>query len=124
MATAGEPERPSDASGDVEHVGLALVRPRSGHRADQLLEHRRHRAVRLDEREDHLRVDGHLGLVTLDAVACEELLVVRDDPVVDARHGAVADGVVVRGDRRVALRVVADVDEHLPGSGGHDDGVE
>ena len=54
----------------------------------------------------------------------EELVVVDDDPVVDPDDGAVADGVVVRGDRRVALGVVADVDEGLDGVGGNGDLVE
>jgi hypothetical protein len=57
-------------------------------------------------------------------VTREELLVVGDDAVVHARHRPVPDGVVVRGDRRVSLRVVADMDEDLPGGGGDQDRVE
>ena len=60
-----------------------------------------------------LGVDRHLGLVPVDAVAQEQLVVVRDDAVVDPDDAPVADGVVVRGDRRMPLRVVADVDEGL-----------
>ena len=37
----------------------------------------------LREREDRLRVDGHLRLGPLERVAGEDLLVVQDDPVVD-----------------------------------------
>jgi hypothetical protein len=80
--------------------------------------------VRIDEREDHLGVDGHVGLVALDPVSGEELLVVRDDPVVDPGHPSVPDRVVVRRDRRMPLRVVADVDQRLAGGGGEDDRVE
>ena len=53
------------------------------------------------------------GRSALEAVAGEDLVVVHDDPVVDADHRAVADGVVVGLDRRMALGVVADVDEQL-----------
>ena len=95
-------------------VGHALVHPRRRHRAVQLLERRRGRCLGvLREREDRLGVDGHLRLRALEAVAGEDLVVVLDDPVVDPDDGAVPDRVVVRLDRRVALRVVADVDEHL-----------
>jgi hypothetical protein len=57
-------------------------------------------------------------------VALEELLVVGDDPVVDPDHRAVADGVVVGLDRRMALRVVAHVDERLGRVEGNPDAVE
>jgi len=46
-------------------------------------------------------------------VGGEQLVVVRDDPVVDADHRPVADRMVVGRDRRVALGVVPDVHEHL-----------
>ena len=105
-------------------MGVALVHPGGSHRADELLEHLGRRPVRLDEGEDDLGVDGHLGLVAVDVVAPEELLVVGDDPVVDPRHVAVANGVVVRGDRRVPLRVVADVHQRLARRGGDEDGLE
>ena len=71
-----------------------------GHRAAQLLQRLGARARRVDEGEDRLGVDGHLGLLPLEAVAGEDLLVVEDDPVVHALDRAVADGVVVRGDPR------------------------
>ena len=46
-------------------------------------------------------------------VAVEQRVVVDDDPVVDPDDRPVADGMVVGRDRRVALRVVADVDQQL-----------
>ena len=46
----------------------------------------------------------------------EELLVVRNDPVVDPDDAPVPDRVVVGCDGRVALRVVAHVNERLGGS--------
>ena len=54
----------------------------------------------LHEREDRLRVDGHLRLGALDAVAREQRVVVLDDAVVDPDDGAVPDRVVVRLDLR------------------------
>jgi hypothetical protein len=51
--------------------------------------------------------------VSLEAVAGEDLVVVDDDPVVDALDGAVTNGVVVRLDPRMALRVVAHMQECL-----------
>ena len=54
----------------------------------------------------------------------EQLVVVQDDPVVDPDDRPVADRVVVGGDRRVALRVVADVDEELGGRLRHGDPLE
>ena len=43
----------------------------------------------------------------------EQLVVVLDDPVVDSDHSAVADGMVVGGQARMALGVIADVHEQL-----------
>ncbi len=60
----------------------------------------------------------------LEAVTREDLLVVDDDPVVDPDDAAVPDRVVVREDRRVALREVPDVDEHLAGRVGDGHAVE
>jgi len=114
VPAAREPERATDAPREVEDARIALVDPRGSHRPDELLEHFDASAVRVDEGEDHLGVDGHLGLVPRDAVAGEELVVVRDDPVVDPDDAPVTDGVVVRGDRGMPLRVVAHVDECLP----------
>ena len=54
----------------------------------------------------------------------EERVVVDDDPVVDPDHRPVAHGMVVGRDRRVALRVVADVDQQLVGARRHLDAVE
>ena len=124
MAAAREPERSPDAAGEVKHIGIPFVDPRRRHRADQLLEHLGAGAVRVDEGEDHLGVDRHLGLVPGDAVTSEQLVVVLDDPVVDADDAPVANGVVVRRDRRMPLRVVADVDERLPRRRGKGDRVE
>ena len=78
----------------------------------------------LGQREDRLRVDGHGRIRALEAVPREQLLIVLDDAVVDADDGSVADGVVVGLDRRVALRVVAHVDEHLVRVAGTCDRVE
>lgn len=113
VAATGEPERTADTPCDVDDVGLALVDPRGRHDADQLLEEARRGPVRVDEREDDLGVDRHLRVVPLDPVAREELLVVRDDPVVDPCDAAVADRMIVRRDRGVALRVVTNVDQRL-----------
>ena len=63
--------------------------------------------------EDRLGVHGHPRLRAGALEAAENLVVVHDDPVVDPDDRAVPHGVVVGGDRRVALGVVADVDEHL-----------
>jgi len=57
-------------------------------------------------------------------VLVHQRVVVEDDPVVDADDRAVADRVVVGLDPRVALRVVADVDERLGRAGGQEDLLE
>src|SRR5262245_17871556 len=108
-----EPERAADAARDEDGLRLALVEPGSRHRPAQLLQGLSRRAVLVDEGEDRLGVDGHVRLVPFKVVPGEDLLVVDDDPVVDALDGAVADGVVVGGDLRVPLRVVAHVQEGL-----------
>jgi hypothetical protein len=90
-----------------------LVDPRGRHRAIELLEGLGAVRLPLDEGEDRLGVDRHLGLVALETVLGEDLLVVRDDPVVDADDPTVADGVVVGRKSGVALGVVTDVDEEL-----------
>ncbi len=76
------------------------------------------------EREDRLRVDGHLRLGTFDPVPGEELVVVLDHAVVDADDGPVPDRVVVRLDLGMPLREVADVDECLGGLRGDVELVE
>ena len=58
------------------------------------------------------------GSARSSAVAGEDLLVVDDDPVVDADDRAVPDRVVVGEIGRVALRVVAHVHEDLGRVGG------
>jgi hypothetical protein len=60
----------------------------------------------------------------LDPVRVEQLVVVDDDPVVNADHRPVADRVVVRLDTRMALGVVAHVQQHLAGLGGERDSCE
>jgi hypothetical protein len=80
--------------------------------------------AQLHEREDRLRVDRHLRLGTRDPVPLEQLVVVGDDPVVDPDDRAVPDRVVVRGDVRMALREVSDVDEGLAGLGRNRELVE
>ena len=115
LETLTEPERTADAAGDVDGVGLALVEPGGRHRPAELLQHFGRRAVRVDEGEDRLAVDGHVGLVPLEAVPGEDLLVVDDDPVVNAFDGAVPNGMVVGLDARMTLRVVAHVQDRLIG---------
>ena len=43
----------------------------------------------LHEGEDRLRVDRHLSVLSREAVALEQLIVVLDETVVDAHDGAV-----------------------------------
>ena len=113
MAAGAEPERPADPAGDKDGSGIALVEPGARHRADERLERARLVPGVRGEREDRLGVDGHLRLRAGAAERGEELVVVDDDPVVDPDHRPVAHGVVVGGDRRMTLGVVADVDEQL-----------
>src|SRR5512132_4600276 len=110
-----DPDRACDAAGDIDDSRLAAIDPRRRHRAAELLEHRARRAERVGQREDRRRVDRHLRSFTLEAVPLEDLLGVDDDPVVDADYLAVTHGVVVGLDRRMALRVVAYVDEYVGG---------
>jgi hypothetical protein len=113
LLAGADPQRTTDPAREEQLIAL-LVQPGRGHRAVELLERPSRPAARtLDEREDHLGVDGHLRLVPLDVVEDDQLLVVDDDPVVDPDDGAVADRVVVGVDPGVALRVVANVDERL-----------
>ena len=120
LARAGaDPQRPADAAGEEEGGGDALVEPGGRHRAVELLERLGATLGVLREREDSLGVHRHLRVRADEAVAQEDLLVVDDDPVVDADDGTVPDRVVVGLDRRMALRVVADVDERLRRLEGH-----
>ena len=113
VLAGADPQGAPNAAGDDQLVAL-LVEPRSRHRAVELLERAaRPAAGAFGEREDHLGVDRHLRLVPPDVVEDDQLLVVDDDPVVDPDDGAVAHRVVVRLDPRMALRVVADVNEGL-----------
>src|SRR5262249_57870722 len=68
-----EPQRTPDAAGDVDRVGLALVEPGGRHRPAELLEDLGPGTVRVDEGEDRFAVDGHLRLVSLEAVPVEDL---------------------------------------------------
>ena len=113
LAGGADPERPARGAGDEEGGGVPLVEPGGRHRAVELLERLRATLGVLGEREDRLRVDGHVRMGPLEAVVREDLLVVDDDPVVDPDDRAVPDRVVVRLDRGMALRVVPDVHEHL-----------
>ena len=76
------------------------------------------------EREDRLRVDRHPRLGARTREVIEQLVVVEDDPVVNPDDRAVPDGMVVRLDRRMALRVVAHVDEQFGRVGGNVDALE
>ena len=111
---ARDPERSADPAGEVEDVGLALVDPGGRHRADAAAR-ASSRRVPCSSTSAKIASESTVisGSARVDVVAREELLVVDDDPVVDARHVAVADRMVVGDDRRVALRVVAHVDERL-----------
>jgi hypothetical protein len=74
--------------------------------------------------EDRLGVDRHPRLDAGAGVGGEQLVVVRDDPVVDTDDRAVPHGVVVRGDRRMPLGVVAHVHEQLIRRLGDGDALE
>ena len=113
VLAGAEPQRPADAAGGEDRSGLALVEPRGRHRAEKRLERRRLVLRVSGKGEDRLRVDCHPRLGASARELCEQLVVVHDDPVVDPDHRPVADRMVVGGDRRMALRVVADVDEDL-----------
>ena len=124
VAASAEPERPADAAGDEDRARLALVQPRARHRAAQALERAR---VVVRVRRDARRSPRSRPSSRLDAgagVGGEQLVVVQDDPVVDPDNRAVPDRVVVGGDRRMALRVVAHVHEQLVRVGGHRDALE
>ena len=97
---AADPERPRDAARQLELRRRRARRSRPRHRALELLERGVIGTGRLHEGEDRLRVDGHLRLGPGEAVAVEDLLVVDDDPVVDADHRSVPDRMVVGDDRR------------------------
>jgi hypothetical protein len=74
--------------------------------------------------EHGLGVDGHLRLGTGAGMFRKELVVVQDPPVVDADDGPVPDRMVVRIDRGMPLREVADVDQELGRPGGNGDLLE
>ena len=123
-ASATEPERPTDAARREEDTGVALIEPRSRHRARERLE-----CVRIvlrmgGERENRLRVDRHPRLGARTREVGKELVVVEDDPVVDSDDRPVPDRVVVGRDGRMALRVVAHVDEQLRRMRGNVDALE
>ena len=113
VAALAEPHGPPDAAREVEHLGLALVEPGGRHRAVEHLERLRVAPRMRRDREHRLRVDGHARLGARAGVLGEQLVVVEDPPVVHADDGAVANRMVVRGDRRMALREVAHVHEEL-----------
>ena len=104
--------------------GLPLVEPGGRHRSGELLERPRLVPRVRGEREDRLGVDGHPRLRARAGVGGEQLVVVEDDPVVDPDDRSVPDRVVVGRDRRMALRVVAHVDENLGRVRWHRDPLE
>ena len=124
VAALPDPERATEAVREVERLRVALVEPRGGHGAVQLLERRGPAGRLFREGEDRLGVDGHARLGPLEAVSGEDLLVVQDDPVVDADNLAVPDRMVVGREARVALRVVADVHDRLASLAGDGQPVE
>jgi len=82
-------------------------------------------AVRVGgDRKDRLGVDGHAVLGPRAVELAEDLVVVDDDSVVDPDHRSMPDRMVVGRDRRVALRVVAHVDEELGRGGGNVDPLQ
>ena len=113
VAAAADPERPADAAGEEDAFPARARRATRPPSSRERLERARIVLRVRGEREDRLGVDGHPRLGAGAGVAGEELVVVQDDPVVDPDDRAVADGMVVGGDRGMALRVVADVDEEL-----------
>ena len=113
VAAAAEPQRPSDAVRGEDGSRLALIEPGGGHRARQRLECPRLVPRVRGQGEDRLGVDGHPGLGTGAGVGGKQLVVVEDDPVVNPDHRPVPHRVIVGGDRRMALRVVADMHENL-----------
>jgi hypothetical protein len=78
----------------------------------------------MHEREDRLRVHGHLRLGPIEPVTAEDVVVVLDDSVVDADDGGMADRVVVGGDLGVTLREVTDVHERGRRGGGEGEILE
>src|SRR6266545_8201657 len=72
---AAEPARAPDAASEVEEPAAALVEPGGRHRAVQLLERVGAVLGRIGQREDRLRVDGHLRFGAPEAVPREDLLV-------------------------------------------------
>ena len=118
-----QPQRPHASAREVQRVA-AVVEPRGRHRAPKLGQRAGIVLAEFHEREDRLRVDGHLRLRALDPVPREKLVVVGDDPVVDPDDRAVTDGVVVGLDVRVSLGEVPDVDQRLKRVGRHLELVE
>ena len=110
---AADPERAADAACEVQSARRRARRSRPSPSSRAAARAPRIGRGQLDEREDRLGVDGHLGLGAPDRVLGEDLLVVDDDPVVDPDDGAVPDRVVVREERGVALGVVAHVHQRL-----------
>ena len=106
-------------------LGAPFVEPRGRHRPVELLSAS---AVRPRESSASAKMISESTVISGWARAirccCEELVVVRDDPVVDPHHGAVTD----RGDCWLrdsgALGEVADVDEELRRILGHADPLE
>src|SRR5512133_3102653 len=113
MRRGAEPQRPAHPAGKQQLL-TAFVEPGRRHRADQALERVGGASPRLlGEREDQLRVDGHAGLGTRDAMGCEQLVVIDDRAVVDPDDRSVADRMVVGQNTRMTLCVVPDVHQEL-----------
>jgi hypothetical protein len=111
VVAGAKPDRAADAARNRDRVFAALVDPGGRHRAAQGLE-RLGGALRVSgDGEDGLGVDRHSGLSPRAVVVGEQLVVVVDDPVVNADDRAVADRMVVRSDGWMTFRVVPDVDQ-------------
>ena len=124
VASLAEPHRATGAACEKEGVRLTLVDPGGRHGAAEVLERARVVPGMGGDREDRLRVHAHPRLGAGAGVGGEQLVVVRDDPVVDADDRPVPNGMVVGVDRGVALGVVAHVHQQLRHILGHRDPLE
>jgi len=113
VVAGAKPDRASDAARDRDRVLAPLVDPGGRHRAAESPERLGGALGVGGDGEDRLGVDRHSGLSPRTVVIGEQLVVVENDPVVDANDRAVADRVIVCRDGRMALRVVPDMNQEF-----------